>query len=72
VLWGNNLALFESLRGMYELYNFGRKIVGFDTFEGFPNVHEKDGNNEIIKKGAYATTRGYDEYLEKITAVRSN
>jgi hypothetical protein len=66
VLWGNNLALFESFRGMYEPYNFGRKIVGFDSFEGFPSVHEKDGSNIIVQKGAYATTEGYEEYLKMI------
>lgn len=66
VYWGNNLALFESFRGMYEPYNYNRKIVGFDTFSGFPSVHEKDGDSSIIQKGAYSTTKNYDEYLEKI------
>ncbi|HET6989944.1 MAG TPA: class I SAM-dependent methyltransferase [Bacteroidia bacterium] len=66
VNWGNSLALFESFRGMYEPFNYNRKIVGFDTFEGFPSVHEKDGNSDIIKKGSYATTKNYEEYLEKV------
>jgi len=66
VRWGNSLALYESFRGMYEPYNYNRKIVGFDTFEGFPSVHEKDGNSSIMKKGAYATTKGYENYLEEI------
>jgi len=66
VRWGNSLALFESFRGMYEPYNYNRKIVGFDTFEGFPNVHEKDGTSDVIKKGAYSTTNNYDEYLEEV------
>jgi len=42
--WGTNLALFESFRGMYEPYNYTRKIVGFDTFEGFSGIDGKDGN----------------------------
>jgi hypothetical protein len=66
VFWGQNLALFESFRGMYEPYNYTRKIVGFDTFEGFPSVDKKDGNTEIMQKGAYSTTKNYDEYLSKI------
>ncbi len=66
VRWGNSLALYESFRGMYEPYNYNRKIVGFDTFEGFPSVHEKDGNSSIMKKGAYSTTKGYENYLEQI------
>src|SRR5579883_1841847 len=28
--WGQNLALFHSFRGMWEPYNYNRKIVGFD------------------------------------------
>jgi hypothetical protein len=50
VFWGNNLALLETFRGMYEPYNYARKIVGFDTFAGFPHTHEKDGKSEIVKK----------------------
>jgi hypothetical protein len=65
-LFGTNMALFESFRGMYEPYNFNRKLVAFDTFEGFPEIHEKDGKSVIVKKGAYATSKHYEEYLEKI------
>jgi hypothetical protein len=66
VFWGNNLALFESFRGMYEPYNYTRKIVGFDTFEGFRNICENDGKAEIVQEGAYATTVGYETYLGEI------
>lgn len=66
VRWGNNLALFESFRGIYEPYNHNRKIIGFDTFAGFPSVHEKDGTADIVSVGAYGVTEGYDAYLEKI------
>src|SRR3972149_10486773 len=31
VRWGQNLALFESFRGMLEPYNYNRKIIGFDS-----------------------------------------
>jgi len=66
VRWGQNLALFESFRGMYEPYNYSRKIVGFDTFSGFPSVNAKDGNSDVIQKGAYSVTQNYDEYLQDI------
>ena len=64
--WGQNLALFESFRGIYEPFNHTRKIIGFDTFEGFPSTHSKDGNNEVIKKGGFSVTDGYEDYLESI------
>ena len=64
--WGQNLALFESLRAIHEPFNISRKIVGFDTFAGFPSVDAKDGGDRIASVGNYATTSGYDEYLRRI------
>jgi len=66
VRWGQNLALFSSFRGIYEPFNYTRKIIGFDTFEGFPSVHPNDGSGSFVKKGAYGVSRGYSEYLDKI------
>ena len=64
--WGTNLSLFESFRGMYEPYNYTRKIVGFDTFEGFSAIDNKDGNSNIVSLGGYSVTEKYEEYLEKV------
>jgi len=66
VRWGRNLALYESLRGIYEPFNHNRKIIGFDTFEGFPSVDRKDGSDKIIQVGAYNVTEGYEGYLTKV------
>jgi len=68
VRWGTNLALFSNLRGMYEPFNHNRKIIGFDTFEGFPSVHEKDGSAPVAIPGAYGVTPGYDGFLEQVLA----
>jgi hypothetical protein len=64
VRWGQNLALWTNFRAMYEPYNHNRKIVGFDTFEGFPSVHEKDLG--YASEGGYAVSSGYENYLEDI------
>lgn len=66
VRWGQNLSLFSSFRGMYEPFNYSRKIIGFDTFEGFPSVHKNDGDKDFITKGAYGVTENYETYLESI------
>lgn len=66
VRWGQNLALFEAFRGIYEPFNYNRKIVGFDTFTGFPAIHAKDGLADVIVDGAYSVTKDYEKYLEKI------
>ena len=64
--WGQNLALMQVFRGIYEPYNYSRKLVAFDTFSGFPSVHEKDGGSENIAKGGYGVTENYEDYLSKI------
>jgi hypothetical protein len=68
VRWGQNLALFCSFRGMYEPYNHTRKIVGFDTFSGFPSVTKEDGTDAIASLGSYGVTDGYDTYLDSVMA----
>lgn len=57
VRWGQNLALFENFRGMYEPFNYNRKIIGFDTFNGFPSVSCVDKN---LKKGDYGVSENYE------------
>jgi hypothetical protein len=63
VRWGQNLALFDSFRGIYEPYNYTRKIVGFDTFSGFAGTSALDGTADIIQEGSYSVTPGYEKYL---------
>lgn len=66
VKWGGNLSLFSSLRGCYEPYNVRRKVIGFDTFEGFPSIDEKDGRDKLMKVGNLALPKGYEEYLSSV------
>lgn len=42
VLHGAGTLAWAKLSSIFEPVNHTRKIVGFDTFEGFPSVHEKD------------------------------
>lgn len=64
VRWGQNLALFSNLRGIYEPFNYNRKVIGFDTFEGFPSVVKEDGGR--VAPGDYAVTEGWQSELEAI------
>ena len=66
VRWGQNLVTLNNLRAIYEPYNYNRKIIGFDTFDGFPVVATEDGRNEIIKAGAFSVTKDYDAFLEEV------
>ena len=67
--WGQNLAIYTNLRGIYEPYNYTRKVVGFDTFSGFTRVEEKDGGHPIIEKGAYDVVSGYEDYLQQVLTL---
>jgi hypothetical protein len=64
--WGQNLALFSAIRGIYEPFNRHRKIVGFDTFTGFPDISAKDGKSDMMKKGELVVTENYIDYLARI------
>lgn len=67
--WGQNLALFSALRGIYEPFNRHRMLVGFDTFTGFPDVLAQDGQSRIMRPGNLATTPGYADFLGEIMGL---
>lgn len=64
VRWGQNMALFSALRGMHEPFNYNRKLIGFDTFQGFPEVADQDGS--LVKAGDYGVPAGWEDRLEAI------
>jgi hypothetical protein len=52
---------------MYEPYNHARRIIGFDTFEGFRSVSERD--LAFSKQGQYTVEADYETKLEKILTM---
>ena len=71
--WGTNLVTLSNLRGIYEPFNYNRKIIGFDTFAGFKNTNSKnDGSHNIIKDGAFSVTENYETYLENLMTIHQN
>jgi hypothetical protein len=66
VRWGQNMALFSTFRNMYEPHNYSRKIIGFDTFEGFLQISPQDGKGDEIKVGNLDVTENYEDYLENL------
>lgn len=67
VQWGATLVTLMNLRGMLEPYNYSRKIIGFDTFQGFVSTAPQDGGRSTV--GDYATKDGYQAQLEEILAL---
>lgn len=72
VRWGQNLTTLNNLRGIYEPFNHSRKIIGFDTFEGFQGVHDKDGTGDYNEEGAFNVSENYETYLEKVLKCHEN
>ena len=66
VWWGQNLALFENLRAIYEPFNQSRRVIGFDSFKGYQGIAGQDRPSETIKEGGYCVSEGYSNYLGQI------
>lgn len=66
--WGQNMVVFCALRGIYEPFNRHRRIVGFDTFSGFPKVTTHDGKSDLMKPGNVTVSKNYEQYLERVMA----
>lgn len=67
VQWGATLSQLINLRAIHEPFNHSRTIVGFDTFEGFPSVHAKDG--ELSQVGDLALPEQYQDTLDRILGL---
>ena len=63
---GRHMALLTALRGVYEPYNAHRRIIGFDTFQGFPDVASVDELGSAAAQGKFALPGGYADYLRQV------
>jgi hypothetical protein len=72
VLFGGGLLSFAKLSAILEPYNFQRRIIGFDTFTGFPDVSEEDlqglpeRKSLHLKKNGFAADTAYDDILKAV------
>ena len=68
--YGHNLVVFVNLRAIYEPFNKTRKILGFDTFQGYRNFSDNDKNkSEIFSEDTYHTKDSYPDYLNNLLCV---
>lgn len=67
---GGGLMTFAQLSAIFEPFNHTRKVIGFDTFEGFPHLAKQDerARASVAKKGGFAITSS--QYQELQEAVR--
>lgn len=72
VFTGGGLFGWMQFSAIYEPYNHTRRVIGFDTFSGFPGVHEKDlteGKSQHTKVGAFQTSTTIREELEALATT---
>ena len=59
---GGGVLSWAKLSSILEPYNYHRKIIGFDTFSGFPDVSDVDKSSADVKKGQFG--EAYDVFSE--------
>lgn len=77
VHYGGGLLAWGKLSSALEPYALHRKVIGFDTFEGFPGVSDKDTqgslDNEQLRPGGLSFAEPiYDEIMECIEHYNEN
>ena len=66
---GGGVMAWAKISSILEPYNYKKKIIGFDTFKGFPSVAEIDNFEICTFAEDYIT---YDELLDCITEYNEN
>ena len=67
---GQTAVLCENLRAIHEPLNFYRRIVCFDTFEGYSGFSERDRPTALHQDGTYDVGgNSYAEYLRQLLVL---
>jgi len=69
VYMGSGLFSFASFSSILEPYNYQRRVVGFDTFAGFPSVSDRDRSplyeSPQMKKGGFNVSDTHFKDIER-------
>jgi len=73
ILFGGGLMTFAQLSAIFEPVNYNRKIIGFDTFSGFPKLSKNDklSTSKFAHKGGL-TINSYQDLQKCIKIFNSN
>jgi hypothetical protein len=72
VLHGRHLAALTALRGIYEPYNTLRRVIGFDTFTGFPDIADIDRVTPSATVGRFAMPADEVGHLRDVLAAHES
>jgi hypothetical protein len=73
VSFGGGLMTFAQLSAIFEHVNYERRIIGFDTFSGFPSLSpiDKKSISKEAKKGGYSI-KSFEDIQKCIEIYDSN
>ena len=67
---GQTAVICENLRAIFEPLHFNRRIVCFDTFEGYVGFSEKDKPTDLHRDGTYSLSgTDYAEFLRQLLVL---
>ena len=72
VFAGGGLAGWLHFSSILEPYNHTRRIIGFDTFTGFPSVDDKDskkGTSDHLQAGAFQISSEMRDEIASVAAI---
>ena len=78
VQYGGGLMSFANISTICEPYNFQRRIIGFDSFTGFPSIAEADTagdpsrKSRHLKVGGFAAPEAYEDLQTWIELYNEN
>jgi hypothetical protein len=71
VFAGGGLMSWYHFSAILEPYNHSRRVIGFDTFSGFPGIDAKDqeGSSHHLQSGAFSINDSVQQEIEGVTGV---
>lgn len=66
---GQTAVICENLRAIFEPLHFNRRIICFDTFEGYSGFSDVDKSTELHKDGTYKVEKDYANYLSDLLVL---
>jgi hypothetical protein len=66
---GQTAVVCENLRAIFEPLHFNRRIVCFDTFQGYLGFSEVDKATQLHSDGTYGVEAEYGKYLSELLVL---
>lgn len=69
---GGGLMTWTHFSSIHEPYNHTRRVIGFDTFAGFPELHQKDthrAQSEHLVRGGLKIAPGMQQEIESVASI---